>query len=278
MAVRNSVFFSDFLQVVILIFNYVNHGIAPTDIQGGSATEPTELKSFDVHDLVKLKDMKESAGPFHGYHRLHICLDQLLSQRQTSGLSIEVIEKELGVLRNIADIKMRDLSNGLKKLQDDRDFVYSELHGHGRAYATDFEFENNPEPVEEAVCPEVPEGLGPEAFSMCSNSDPESDDEDDREGSPGYRRRSLYDWIQDAANTAEAIFSGDHVIGERHEPVRGEICLAEDGAPPPPGALWTLRKSGASWRRCWAEVRASMLVLYKVNEPWAKGTTEYSET
>lgn len=262
-AVRGSSVLRDLLQVVVVLFNYINFGREPWETQKASGA--STLRTVDVHSLMRLKETQAYGGPFPRYHMLHFVLTQLLQQRPE--LTRADLDLELGILPSVTSINIRQLERSLQQLRDDHAFVHKELRDHVQDYA--------PEGAADEERSRKPEASP--RLTGKDHSDDESDEED-WEGlggedslTPMKQRRVLLRRLL-SQNIEPWQLAEDWRAGDEH----GEnAAQAEDGLPPPPGMLWRLRASGA-WQQCWCEVRASLLVLYKIDVQRFLGTSYIS--
>ncbi|CAE8684183.1 unnamed protein product, partial [Polarella glacialis] len=269
-AVRGSVVLRNLLQVVLVLFNYVNFGEAPTS---PDPTSPARVRNVDVQSLMRLKETQAYGGPFPRYHMLHFCLQELT--RQCPELQRQDLQRELGALPAAASVSLMQLQAELARLREDLAFVRAELNGHSKEYAPkppkppiSEEPEKPPEPeplpLKEAS-PEAQPIVGPVEFCLDDLDTASEDEEVSAPTEARHQRRTLLERLlaaaTDAASFAEDWRKGNAVLGQA-EPTASAV-FAQDGEAPPPGLLWRLRPSG-KWRRYFCEVRASLLVLYRI--------------
>eukprot|EP00930_Biecheleria_cincta_P039550 TRINITY_DN27181_c0_g1_i1.p1 TRINITY_DN27181_c0_g1~~TRINITY_DN27181_c0_g1_i1.p1 ORF type:complete len:1236 (-),score=232.82 TRINITY_DN27181_c0_g1_i1:55-3762(-) len=256
-AVRRSSVLRNLLQVVLVVFNYVNFGEATTSSADGHSSTP-KVRSVDVQSLMRLVETQAYGGPFPKYNMLHYCMKEVL--RQCPDLRRDDLDRELGMLPSAASINLAQVKLGVENMQEDLEFVKGELYGHREDYAPPAESEEE-EVVNEPAAPEP------------ANND--TDSEEEILPSAASQERStlltrLLSYGIDTVSFAEEWRKGTAVLGCADNSL--EAVLATDGVTPPPGLLWRLTAS-ARWKQYFCEVRGSLLVLYRI-----KGSTQVKGT
>jgi len=286
-AVCNSEVLRDLLQIVLVLFNYVNYGEEPPpDLLCADVASSRRVRTVDVQSLRRLQETQAYVGPFPRYHMLHFCVEQFCKQRPE--LRCEDLYRELGALPKAAGMSLDQLERSLEKLREDLVFVQSELYGHPEAYGPQSVFESDPqtEPSPEAEPaslpteqpPAEPSPQGPEQFSLEHSDSDEHDSVEASEeasetmslNSTGNLLSRLRASVPDTREFLKDVAQGTAAVGCVHH--AGEPTLADDGDAPPPGFLQLLKASGI-WRRCFSEVRASLLVLYRISRGKCIGTS-----
>eukprot|EP00928_Gymnodinium_smaydae_P003218 TRINITY_DN11148_c0_g1_i1.p1 TRINITY_DN11148_c0_g1~~TRINITY_DN11148_c0_g1_i1.p1 ORF type:complete len:722 (+),score=161.02 TRINITY_DN11148_c0_g1_i1:173-2338(+) len=271
-AVRSSGLFRDLLQVVVVVFNYVNFGDAPLPADG-DAEHSSTTHNVDVQSLMRLKDTQAYDGPFPRYNMLHFCLDQLLQQRQES--SRGEFEEELRVVSDAAGVSLVQSHNALSQLREELAFVRNELTGHREHYEPAVFEASGTVALPEPLPAEVEAETGPLEFSMLSDEGAK-EEQCDVTRTESETRRGFFAHIAglfvDSLSFLEQWREGTAVWGLANP--CSEAIMHEDGVPPPPGMLRRLRPSGEV-RRYWCEVRASLLVMYRIEGTQIYGTMSY---
>eukprot|EP00930_Biecheleria_cincta_P098037 TRINITY_DN89723_c0_g1_i1.p1 TRINITY_DN89723_c0_g1~~TRINITY_DN89723_c0_g1_i1.p1 ORF type:complete len:1316 (+),score=204.78 TRINITY_DN89723_c0_g1_i1:118-4065(+) len=233
--IQASALLKDLLAVVVLLFNYVNFGVAPAK-PGEQSSSAAQMQGVDVESLLRLRETKAFKGDFAGFNMLHFVIKQLRQNRPS--LKLQELEDEFVCVKNVSKVSLERLHDELQEVQADHLFVKGELQDHQTEYGLTLQ-----DSVEE-------ERVSPKA-----------------EGTRGFLNRLLGKSL-DLANLAEAWLRGDEVVGKPYHPeiamLAGfESLKPEDGIPPPPGWLWLCRPSG-HWQKCWCEVRGPLLLLHRI--------------
>ncbi|CAK0867343.1 unnamed protein product [Prorocentrum cordatum] len=247
---QSSRIFGDIIAIVVVLFNYINFGVDSHDPQAASHS----MRGVDVQSLLRLRETKAYRGEFPGFNMLHFVLQQLLRRRPD--LRPHQLSQELSLLRAASRVSAERLAGELGELREGLRFAEAELLAHAEEYAA-------PEGGDDACDSSEAEegGGGPgEPGELCEQPPQPT-------RAQGLLERLLGRGLE-VAKLAEAWMRGDEVVGRPYHP---EVCgadgfepvRAEDGLPPPPGWLWLLRPSGL-WQRGWCEIRASVLVVYRV--------------
>jgi len=274
-ACRRSGLLRDLLQVILVLFNYVTFGEVPLGEAAGGARR---ARNVDVKSLLRLRETSATGGkgPFPRYNMLHYCVEQL--QRQRPELSHGDIARELGALPAAAGVSLTQLHRGLDWLREELAFARAELEGHRSEYETKTEFVSEPAPPPPAPPPtQEPEPVtkpdGPLEFSMVEAEAVAEERAGDVASGSGHglpwRRGShpmkyLVGRGLDLVKFLEEWRHGDAVAGtaDHHS---APATLSADDEPPPPGVLWRMYSLG-EWRKCWCEVRSTLLVIYSMDD------------
>eukprot|EP00434_Breviolum_minutum_P001311 symbB.v1.2.001153.t1/scaffold47.1/size388503/8 len=263
--VRKSSVLRNLLEIIEVLFNYVNYGQSPDTApeQPTGSTLPKRRK-VDVQSLTHLVETKSDPerAPFPKFHMLHWCVQQLLKQRPE--FTFAQLEEELKDLSPASFVNLAHQHLALQRLKEDLEFVKTELYGHRQEYQKKEEVEQQETPQNTLV-----------KFDLEEN-DTASEDEIGREMSEDSvprtptrspKRSSLGQLVSHAIDTfsfAEDWWHGSAIVGI-NEKGGLDAVLAADGAPPPPGMMHRWRPSG----RCkpyLCEVRGALLVLYRVKK------------
>ncbi|CAK8990681.1 unnamed protein product [Durusdinium trenchii] len=251
--VRSSEVLRSLLQIIEVLFNYINYGQAP----GGEANR----RRVDVQSLTHLVETRSDPerAPFPKFHMLHFCIQDLLKQHPT--FTLAQAEEELRNLAGAAFVNLAHEKLALENLQEDLKFVQTELYGHREEYRK-----------KEEVTTPTSEGPPKAVTFDLEENDTASEDEMGRETSEDSiqrerspRRSTVGQLVSQAIDTfsfAEDWWHGSAIIGV-NEKGGPDAVLPPDGVPPPPGMLQRWRPSG----RCkpyLCEVRGALLVLYRV--------------
>ncbi|CAE7362521.1 SETX [Symbiodinium natans] len=262
--VRKSSVLRNLLQIIVVLFNYVNYGQAPSE---KSNANDLRARNVDVQSLTHLVETQSFGGPFPKFNMLHFCLQELL--KQCPDLQKGALDAELAALPSAACVNLAQVKLALERLQADLQFVQTELYGHQEEYRKkDIEEEEDP--------PTPPPVKGPVKFDLEEN-DTASEDEvapgSEEEGLPKVEspRRSVLGRLVsmgiDTWSFAEEWCQGSAMLGVSDNEGL-QAVMAADGEVPPPGVLLRWRPSGR-WKAYFCEVRGALLVLYRVKRSTA---------
>lgn len=263
--VRKSAVLRSLLEIIEVLFNYVNYGHTVANADQSLGTPAAGRRKVDVQSLTHLVETKSDPerAPFPKFNMLHFCIKDLLKQRPD--FTFTQLEEELKDLSAASFVNLAHQSLALDRLKEDLEFVKTELHGHREEYQKKDESPKQAETPKAALV----------KFDLEEN-DTASEEEIHREGSDesvnrnlerSPKRSHLGQLVSSAIDTfsfAEDWWHGSAIIGI-NEKGGLDAVLAADGIPPPPGMIYRWRP----WGRCkpyLCEVRGALLVLYRVKK------------
>ncbi|CAJ1401789.1 unnamed protein product [Effrenium voratum] len=255
--VRQASVLRSLLQIIVVLFNYINYGQGPESNK--------DLRNVDVQSLTHLVETQSFGGPFPKFNMLHFCLQELV--KQFPDLTQAQLDDELSSLSGASYVNLSSVTLALERLKEDLKFVQTELYGHRQEYQ-----KKDPEEA-----PSERSSMGPVNFDLEEN-DTASEEELVQESSEDTLanlspRKSVIGRLVcmgiDTWSFAEDWCQGSAIVGVNEEAGHLQAALAADGEVPPPGVMWRWRPSGR-WKPYFCEVRGALLVLYRVKTSTAK--------